>query len=73
MKLRNVKKKIGSLLLAAAMIITSFPASGTEVQAAELMSAAPNYFVTKEQLKTFNDKLLYWLKEVREVPQAERR
>ncbi len=54
MKQRNGKKKIGSLVLAAAMIITSFPAFGTEVQAAEAGSAAPVQFVTKEQLKTFN-------------------
>jgi len=52
---RNVKKKIGSLFLAAAMVITSFPASSaTEVQAAEQWRAAPNLFVTKEQLKTFD-------------------
>lgn len=37
------------------MVITSFPASSaTEVQAAEQWSAAPNLFVTKEQLKTFD-------------------
>ena len=54
LKQRNGKKKIGSLVLAAAMIITSFPAFGTEVQAAEAGSAAPVQFVTKEQLKTFN-------------------
>ena len=52
MKQRNGKKKIGSLLLAAAMIITSFPAFGTEVQAAG--STEPRKFVTKEQLKDFN-------------------
>lgn len=54
MKQRNGKKKIGSLLLAAAVMITSFPAPATEVHAAELGSAAPGRFVTKEQLKTFN-------------------
>ena len=54
MKQRNGKKKIGSLLLAAAVMITSFPAPATEVHAAELGSAAPGQFVTKEQLKTFN-------------------
>lgn len=53
MKLRNVEKKIGSLLLAAAMIITSFPASGTEVQAASGASE-PSSFATKDQLKDFN-------------------
>ncbi len=52
MKQRNGKKKIGSLLLAAAMIITSFPAFGTEVQAAG--GTEPRKFVTKEQLKDFN-------------------
>ena len=54
MKRRHLTKKIGSLVLAAAMIITSFPAFGTEVQAAEAGSAAPGQFVTKGQLKTFN-------------------
>lgn len=54
MKRKHLKKKIGSLVLATAMIITSFPAFGTEVQAAEARSAAPSQFATKEQLKTFN-------------------
>ena len=54
MRQRNGKKKIGSLLLAAAVMIGSFPVSDTEVHAAELRSAAPSLFVTKEQLKTFN-------------------
>lgn len=54
MKQRNGKKKIGSLLLAAAVMIGSFPVPDTEVHAAELRSAASGQFVTKEQLKTFN-------------------
>ena len=54
MKQRNGKKKIGSLLLAAAVMIGSFPVLDTEVHAAELRSAASGQFVTKEQLKTFN-------------------
>ena len=54
MKQRNGKKKIGSLLLAAAMIITSFQAFGTEIQAEEAGSATPIQFAAKEQLKTFN-------------------
>ncbi len=52
MKRKHLKKKIGSLVLAAAMIITSFPAFSEEVQAAE--ASEPSQFVTKEQLKTFN-------------------
>ena len=40
MKLKKLKKKAGSLLLAVAMIIPSFPASGTEVHAAEVSDGA---------------------------------
>lgn len=57
---RNLKKKAGSLLLAAAMIITSLPVFSTRVWAAEANqfnagpSEVPHNFATKEQLKTFN-------------------
>ena len=54
MNLKKLKRKAGSLLLAGAMIIPSFPASGTEVHAAEVSDGAPGHFATKEQLLTFN-------------------
>lgn len=52
MKQRNLKKKVGSLLLAVAMIVTSFPAFSHEVYAAELPDSTQ--FATVEQLKSFN-------------------
>ena len=52
MKQRNLKKKVGSLLLAVAMIATSFPAFSHEVYAAELPDSTQ--FATVEQLKSFN-------------------
>lgn len=52
MKRRNLKKKVGSLLLAVAMIATSFPAFSHEVYAAELPDSTQ--FATVEQLKSFN-------------------
>ena len=52
MKQRNLKKKVGSLLLAAAMIVTSFPTFSHEVYAAELPDSTQ--FATVEQLKSFN-------------------
>ena len=54
MKQRNLKKKAESLLLVAAMLITSFLASGTEVHATEASLAVPGRFVTTEQLTVFN-------------------
>lgn len=55
MKRKHLKKKIGSLVLAAAMIITSFPVSGKEARAAETSASsgsAPSVtaFATKDQL-----------------------
>lgn len=52
MKQRNLKKKVGSLLLAVAMIAISFPAFSHEVYAAELPDSTQ--FATVEQLKSFN-------------------
>lgn len=52
MKQRNLKKKVGSLLLAVAMIATSFPAFSHEVYATELPDSTQ--FATVEQLKSFN-------------------
>ncbi len=45
-------RKVASLLLALAVIVTSFPPSAPEVYAAERLQ--PSRFVTMEQLKTFN-------------------
>ena len=52
MRQKNVKKKTVSLLLAAAMILTSFPVSGKEAQAAGTSdrSLSVKAFATKEQL-----------------------
>lgn len=52
MKRGNLKRRIGSLALAAAMAVTSFPAPGREVHAAE--APEPSKFATVEQLKAFN-------------------
>ena len=52
MKLGNLKKKAGSLMLAAAMIITSFPVPSPEAHAAEVPDRAT--FATAEQLKAFD-------------------
>lgn len=52
MKLGNLKKKAGSLMLAAAMIITSFPVPSPEAHAAEAPDRAT--FATAEQLKAFD-------------------
>ena len=52
MKRGNLKRRIGSLALAAAMAVTSFPAPGREVHAAE--APEPSKFATVEQLKDFN-------------------
>lgn len=57
MKKNNLKqgylgRKIGSLLLAVAMVIASFPACSPEVHAEGTLE--PGQFATKEQLKGFN-------------------
>lgn len=52
MKQRNLKKKAGSLLLAVAMIVTSFPAFSHEVYAAELPDSTQ--FATVDELKNFD-------------------
>lgn len=52
MKHGHLKKKVGSLLLAATMIITSLPALSIEVHAAG--ATEPSQFATKDQLMTFN-------------------
>lgn len=48
----NITKKIGSLFLTIAMIVTSFPILSHEVYAAELPSNTQ--FATVDELKTFN-------------------
>lgn len=52
MKQRNLKKKVGALLLAAAMTVNLFPAFRTEVHAAELPDNTQ--FATVEELKAFD-------------------
>lgn len=52
MKQRNLKKKVGALLLAATMTVNLFPALGGEVYAAELPDNTQ--FATVEELKAFN-------------------
>lgn len=52
LKQGNLKSKAGTLLLAAAIIITSFPAFCPEVHAAEL--SEPSRFATAKQLRAFN-------------------
>ena len=52
MKQRNLKKKVGSLLLAVAMIVTSFPAFSHKVYAAELPDSTQ--FATVDELKNFD-------------------
>ena len=52
MKQRNLKKKVGSLLLAVAMIVTSFPAFSHEVYSAELPDSTQ--FATVDELKNFD-------------------
>lgn len=52
MKQRNLKKKAGALLLAAAMTVNLFPAFRTEVHAAELPDNTQ--FATVEELKAFD-------------------
>lgn len=54
MKQRNLKKKVGSLLLVVAMIVTSFPAFSHEVYAAENQLPTKEQFATAEELKKFN-------------------
>lgn len=58
MKQRNLKKKAGALLLAAAMTVNLFPTLGSEVYAAELLDNTQ--FATVEELKV--PKLLFYLK-----------
>ena len=52
LKQRNLKKKAGALLLAAAMTVNLFPAFRTEVHAAELPDNTQ--FATVEELKAFD-------------------
>lgn len=52
MKQRNLKKKVGALLLAAAMTVNLFPVFRTEVHAAELPDNTQ--FATVEELKAFD-------------------
>ena len=56
MKHGHFKKKAGSLLLAAAMVVTSFPAFATEVHATgtDAGGSGPSWFATKEQLRGFD-------------------
>lgn len=54
MKQRNLKKKAGSLLLAVAMVVTSFPALGSDVHAAENELPDSTQFATADELKAFN-------------------
>lgn len=51
-EVENVKKKVGSLLLAVVMIVTALPAFGTKVHAAELPDSTQ--FATVDELKAFN-------------------
>ncbi len=53
-QVKKVTKKIGSLLLAAAMIITSFPALGSDVHAEENGLPDKTQFATVDELKSFN-------------------
>lgn len=52
LKQGNLMKNVGVILLAATMIVTSFPALSAEVRAAELPDGTQ--FATKEELKAFN-------------------
>lgn len=52
LKQRILRKKISAIFLAAALIVTSFPAFSVEVHAAELPDISQ--FATKEELKSFN-------------------
>lgn len=56
MKRGHLKKRIGSLVLALAMIVTSFPVLSTEVQATEAKTSGTGPSVTafaeKDQLMT---------------------
>lgn len=52
MKQRHVWNKIGSLVLAVAMVVTSFPAISIEVHADG--ATEPGQFATKDQLITFD-------------------
>lgn len=52
LKQGNLVKNAGVILLAATMIVTSFPALSAEVRAAELPDGTQ--FATKEELKAFN-------------------
>ena len=47
-------KKLGSFLLAGAMVLTMFPTFHTEVHAAENQLPTKEQFATVEELKTFN-------------------
>lgn len=51
-EVENVKKKVGSLLLAVVMIVTALPVFGTKVHAAELPDSTQ--FATVDELKAFN-------------------
>lgn len=53
-QLRNIKKKVGSLLLAMAMIVTSVPVLSHEVYAEDNELPGNTQFATVEQLKSFN-------------------
>lgn len=52
LKQRILRKKISAMFLAAALVVTSFPAFSVEVHAAELPDISQ--FATKEELKSFN-------------------
>lgn len=51
-EVENVKKKVGSLLLAVVMIVTALPVFGTKVHAAELPDSTQ--YATVDELKAFN-------------------
>ena len=51
-EVENVKKKVGSLLLAVVMIVTALPVFGTKVHAAEFPDSTQ--FATVDELKAFN-------------------
>lgn len=53
-QLRNIKKKVGSLLLAMAMIVTSVPVLSHEVYAEDNELPGNTQFATVDKLKSFN-------------------
>ena len=54
MKQRNLMKRVGAVLLAAALTISTFPQFHTDVYAAENQLPTKEQFATAEELKTFD-------------------